>query len=178
MRLVTLTTLTGLCLLVPLSSSASTLGSTAGGALTGAVIGGIIDGDDGAATGAAIGAGIGLMRGVSASAPQRAEQKRIAAQQQGYHDALFADAQRAEIASLEPPPPPIPTPTVPELPSYSSPTVRKVQQALTEAGYYSGPVDGYDNPATTEAVKTYQKAHGLPANGRATMPLLDKLSSN
>lgn len=167
-----------LVLTTPLFSSASTLGSTAGGALTGAVIGGIIDGDDGAATGAAIGAGVGLMRGVSASAPQRAEQKRIAAQHQAYHDALFADAQRVEIVSLEPPPPPIPTPDVPALPAYSSPTVKKVQQCLTEGGYYRGPIDGYDSPATTEAVKIYQSANGLKVDGRASMALLESLNSD
>lgn len=161
---------------VPLA--ASTMGSTVGGALTGAVIGGIIDGDDGAATGAAIGAGVGLMRGVSASAPQRAEEKRIAAQQQAYHDALFADAQRVEIATLEPPPPPIPTAAVPELPAYSSPTLRKIQQALTESEHYHGPVDGYDSPATKEAIKVYQAEHGLRVDGRGTMALLEHLNQN
>jgi hypothetical protein len=170
--------LCGLILTTPALSSASTLGSTAGGALSGAVIGGIIDGDDGAATGAAIGAGIGLMRGVSATAPQRAEQKRLAAQQQAYHDQLFADAQRVEIASLEPPPPPIPTPAVPALPAYSSPTVKRVQQALTDRGLYSGPIDGFDSPATVEAVKSYQTAQGLSVDGRSTMSLLDQLNSD
>lgn len=158
------------------SLNASTMGSTVGGALTGAVIGGIIDGDDGAATGAAIGAGIGLMRGASASAPQRAEEKRIAAQQQAYHDALFADAQRVEIASLEPPPPPVPTEAVPELPAYSSPTLKKIQQALADSGHYHGPVDGYKSDATSEAIKIYQAEQGLPVDGRGTMALLEHIN--
>lgn len=161
----------------PLLSSGGTLGSTAGGALTGAVLGGIIDGDDGAATGAAIGAGVGLMRGVAATAPQRAEQKRLAAQQQAYHDQLFADAQRVEIASLAPPPPPVPTPRVPELPAYSSPTVKKIQQALTDEGLYSGPIDGYDSPATQDAVKAYQKDHNLSVTGRSTISFWEQLQT-
>lgn len=158
------------------TARAGTMGSTVGGALSGAVIGGIIDGNDGAATGAAIGAGVGLMRGMAQTAPQRAEQKRLADQQQAYHDALFADAQRVEIASLAPPPPPIPTEPVPALPAYRSPTVKKIQQALADKGYYHGPVDGYDSAATTAAVKAYQTDHNLTVTGRATISFWEQLA--
>jgi peptidoglycan hydrolase-like protein with peptidoglycan-binding domain len=40
-----------------------------------------------------------------------------------------------------------------------------LQQALSQAGYYQAAVDGIDGPATVEAVKSLQKAHGLPATG-------------
>lgn len=161
-----------------LGHAADPLGSTIGGALSGAIIGGIIDGDDGAATGAAIGAGVGLMRGTMAGAPERQAQRDFEAMQQAQHDAMFAEAQRMEIATLAPPPPPVPTETVPELPAYSSPTLRKIQQALTESGHYRGPVDGYKSDATTDAIKAYQTEQGLPVNGRGTMALLNHLNSD
>lgn len=40
-----------------------------------------------------------------------------------------------------------------------------LQQALTDAGYDAGPVDGIYGPATTAAVQALQKAHGLPETG-------------
>jgi peptidoglycan hydrolase-like protein with peptidoglycan-binding domain len=40
-----------------------------------------------------------------------------------------------------------------------------LQQALTAAGYYHGPVDGVYGPTTVDAVKALQKAHGLPVTG-------------
>lgn len=40
-----------------------------------------------------------------------------------------------------------------------------LQQALTDAGYYTAPVDGIYGPATVAAVEALQKAHGLPVTG-------------
>jgi peptidoglycan hydrolase-like protein with peptidoglycan-binding domain len=40
-----------------------------------------------------------------------------------------------------------------------------LQQALTDAGYYTGKVDGVYGPSTLEAVQKLQKAHSLPATG-------------
>jgi murein L,D-transpeptidase YcbB/YkuD len=40
-----------------------------------------------------------------------------------------------------------------------------LQKSLTEAGYYQGQVDGVYGPATVDAVKALQKAHGLPVTG-------------
>jgi murein L,D-transpeptidase YcbB/YkuD len=40
-----------------------------------------------------------------------------------------------------------------------------LQQALSQAGYYKADVDGIYGPATVEAVKALQQAHGLPATG-------------
>ena len=40
-----------------------------------------------------------------------------------------------------------------------------LQRSLSEAGYYSGKVDGVYGPSTVEAVQSLQKAHGLPVTG-------------
>ncbi len=40
-----------------------------------------------------------------------------------------------------------------------------LQQALTDAGYYKGKVDGVYGPSTLEAVQKLQKTHGLPVTG-------------
>lgn len=40
-----------------------------------------------------------------------------------------------------------------------------LQQSLTAAGYYQGAVDGVYGPTTVDAVKTLQRAHGLPVTG-------------
>ena len=40
-------------------------------------------------------------------------------------------------------------------------TIRKVQQALKDAGFYSGPIDGVWSLEAKSATRDYQKAHGL-----------------
>ncbi|MCL6598095.1 MAG: peptidoglycan-binding protein [Alicyclobacillus macrosporangiidus] len=45
------------------------------------------------------------------------------------------------------------------------PAVVDLQKALKAAGYYSGAVDGSFGAATLNAVKSFQKANGLPADG-------------
>lgn len=40
-----------------------------------------------------------------------------------------------------------------------------LQQDLTDAGYYTGKVDGVYGPTTTAGVEALQKAHGLPVTG-------------
>ncbi len=44
-------------------------------------------------------------------------------------------------------------------------TVRQVQKALAAAGYYKGPVDGKEGPQTKRAIKDFQQAQGLKADG-------------
>ena len=56
--------------------------------------------------------------------------------------------------------PPIASPS-----SYSSSTVRNVQQALNAKGFYAGPADGQWGPSTEIALKQFQTAQGLPATG-------------
>ena len=45
------------------------------------------------------------------------------------------------------------------------PTVRQIQKALTSAGYYKGSVDGKEGPQTKKAIKAFQQAQGLKADG-------------
>jgi len=40
-----------------------------------------------------------------------------------------------------------------------------LQKSLTDAGYYTGEVDGVYGPETVDAVEALQKAHGLPVTG-------------
>ncbi len=47
----------------------------------------------------------------------------------------------------------------------SGSTVTKIQQKLRDAGYYSYTVDGIYGSRTTAAVKRFQKANGLTADG-------------
>lgn len=44
-------------------------------------------------------------------------------------------------------------------------SVRQIQRALKNAGFYKGPVDGKMGPNTKEAIKAFQKAHGLRPDG-------------
>lgn len=61
-----------------------------------------------------------------------------------------------------------PTPTVGVLKSGTSGSeVRKLQQRLKDLGFYSGKVDGDFGAGTEQAVKAFQRASGLKADGQA-----------
>ncbi len=45
------------------------------------------------------------------------------------------------------------------------PSTREIQQALKNAGFYQGNVDGHTGPMTREAVKEFQRVHGLTDDG-------------
>ena len=45
------------------------------------------------------------------------------------------------------------------------PSAREVQQALKNAGFYQGNVDGRSGPMTKEAIKEFQRVHGLTDDG-------------
>jgi peptidoglycan hydrolase-like protein with peptidoglycan-binding domain len=47
------------------------------------------------------------------------------------------------------------------------PTVKQIQVALKNAGYYTGIVDGKIGKQTRKAIKAFQKANNLKVNGRA-----------
>ncbi len=53
--------------------------------------------------------------------------------------------------------------------------VKKVQQALNDAGYSEVKVDGVYGPTTVDAVKRYQKNNGLVADGKAGPKTLTKM---
>jgi His-Xaa-Ser repeat protein HxsA len=50
-----------------------------------------------------------------------------------------------------------------------------VQKELAREGYYRGSIDGIVGPTTRSAIATYQRAHGLPVNGRINTQLIDSL---
>ena len=45
------------------------------------------------------------------------------------------------------------------------PTTREIQQALKNAGFYQGTIDGKMGPVTREAVQEFQRVHGLTDDG-------------
>lgn len=47
------------------------------------------------------------------------------------------------------------------------PTARRIQTALKNAGYYSGNADGKIGPQTKQAIKEFQRTHGLAVDGKA-----------
>lgn len=56
--------------------------------------------------------------------------------------------------------------------------VKAVQKKLKKLGYYSGSVDGDYGNGTKSAVKAFQKANGLTANGIANSKTISKLNSS
>ena len=56
--------------------------------------------------------------------------------------------------------------------------VRQLQSRLKELGYYKGSADGDFGPATEEAVKAFQKANGLTADGKAGEKTLARLNGS
>lgn len=51
--------------------------------------------------------------------------------------------------------------------------VTKIQTRLKQWGYFNGPVTGNYGPQTTEAVKAFQKSHGIPVDGVANAKTLE-----
>jgi peptidoglycan hydrolase-like protein with peptidoglycan-binding domain len=54
-------------------------------------------------------------------------------------------------------------------------TVTRVQGGLAQLGYNPGPVDGVMGPQTAEAIRDYQRDHGLLIDGRPTAQLADHI---
>ena len=59
----------------------------------------------------------------------------------------------------------------------TKPTARQIQQALKNAGFYQGAVDGKSGPMTKDAVKEFQRVHGLKDDGVAGKQTWTQLSS-
>ena len=45
------------------------------------------------------------------------------------------------------------------------PSTREIQQALKNSGFYQGSLDGKMGPITKEAIKEFQRVHGLKDDG-------------
>ena len=55
---------------------------------------------------------------------------------------------------------------------YTDSLVGQVQVRLARAGYYHGAIDGVSGNATRRAIREYERAHGLPADGQIRGGLL------
>ncbi len=80
--------------------------------------------------------------------------------------------------ATRPPVTPSPTPQSLQIGFTGSDEVRQLQKRLKELGYLSGNADGDFGPATEKAVKEFQKANGLTADGKAGKKTLEKLYSS
>ena len=56
-------------------------------------------------------------------------------------------------------------------------SVADMQEGLYELGYDPGPADGQMGPKTRSAIKAYQKDAGLPANGKLTAGLVERVKT-
>ena len=61
--------------------------------------------------------------------------------------------------------------------SSPKPSTREIQTALKNAGFYQGSVDGKMGPQTRDAVKEFQRVHGLKDDGIVGKQTWAKLSS-
>ena len=75
------------------------------------------------------------------------------------------------------PKPTVVVPTTPLKPGDTGAEVVQLQKALTAAGYSPGKADGDYGAATTNAVKQFQSAHGLTADGIAGSKTLAALAT-
>ena len=55
---------------------------------------------------------------------------------------------------------------------YTDPLIGQVQLRLARAGYYHGAIDGVSGNATRRAIREYERAHSLPADGQIRGRLL------
>jgi hypothetical protein len=63
-------------------------------------------------------------------------------------------------------------PVYPSRAVYTGSLVSQVQRRLARAGYYHGLIDGVSGTATRRAVREYERAHGLPGDGRISQRLI------
>ncbi|MEO5689762.1 MAG: lytic murein transglycosylase [Burkholderiaceae bacterium] len=64
-----------------------------------------------------------------------------------------------------------------ELAPLSREQVKTLQAALTDRGFAAGPLDGQLGPTTRQALRAWQRAQALPADGFPTLDLLNKLQT-
>jgi hypothetical protein len=63
-------------------------------------------------------------------------------------------------------------PVYPSSTRYTDSLVKQVQLRLAHAGFYHGSIDGVRGTATRTAIRGYERAHGLPGDGRIGQRLL------
>ena len=94
----------------------------------------------------------------------------------GRHSRHVASSRRSKhqryVAETRPSDSPAPRPAWSGI---SSERATEIQKALIRAGYMDGPPSGQYDDATTQAMKHYQSANGLPQTGLPSAALLKKL---
>ena len=77
------------------------------------------------------------------------------------------------------PPAPASAAAAPSAPAPTTkPSKKEIQRALKQAGFYQGPVDGKIGPQTREAIRQFQQANGLTADGVVGKRTWEKLSAH
>jgi lysozyme family protein len=79
---------------------------------------------------------------------------------------LAVQPERASLASQ-----------APAAKSSLKPSTREIQQALKNAGFYQGAIDGKMGPLTRQAIKEFQRVHGLTDDGIVGKQTWAKLSA-
>ena len=62
--------------------------------------------------------------------------------------------------------------------SFEKPTVERIQEALKNAGLYTGTIDGKMGPKTQKAIEDFQSQNGLAVDGKIGPKTWAKLSSH
>lgn len=70
------------------------------------------------------------------------------------------------VAVAEPSLPPSPSPAPSVAASSAAPSTRQLQQALANAGFYRGAIDGKRGPLTRQAIEEFQRVNGLTVDGK------------
>ncbi len=80
---------------------------------------------------------------------------------------------------------PAPTASAPQTQTISSQNIgntqavtAQIQEYLMKSGLYPGPADGVSGPLTRDAIRSYQRKHGLDADGAASQALLSHMLAN
>lgn len=63
-------------------------------------------------------------------------------------------------------------------PKWTADQVKAAQEALAKGGYYKGEATGKWNGATTKALKGWQKANKMKADGKMTEDVMTKLQAS
>lgn len=82
----------------------------------------------------------------------------------------FPWSKKPATGTEAPPPPAPPRPAAKK-------DIRKIQAGLARLGYRPGPADGLPGRKTKKAIRQYQRKHGLPDDGAATLALLAHVES-
>ncbi len=59
----------------------------------------------------------------------------------------------------------------------ATPATRDIQQALANAGFYQGPIDGKSGPLTQDAIRAFQQANSLKVDGKVGPQTWARLST-